>query len=260
MECECRFRVTGRTAELWDPETGEIHALPGAHPNDGLTCAKLCFAPAQSWFVVFRGKPSDRLLPGNPFATWQTARQLGGDWSLDFDPAWGTKDRLTLGQLDSWTNHPDPLVKYYSGTATYRNSFDLPAAVLRAADTRWCLDLGSVEVVARVTLNGMDCGIAWKPPYRVDVSRALKPGANQLEVRVANTWVNRMIGDEQLPLDAEWKDWETLLGWPDWFKQGRASPTGRYTFTTVRHYNKNSPLQPSGLLGPVTLQTMADSK
>ena len=70
---------------------------------------------------------------------------------------------------------------------------------------------------------------------------------------MVNTWVNRMIGDEQLPLDAQWKDWETLIEWPDWFRQGRPSPTGRYTFTTARHYQKQSPLMPAGLLGPVRI-------
>ncbi len=87
----------------------------------------------------------------------------------------------------------------------------------------------------------------------MDITRALIPGQNELEVEVVNTWVNRMIGDEQLPTDAQWKDWETLVEWPDWFKQGRRSSTGRYTFTTARHYEKDSPLQPSGLLGPVRI-------
>jgi hypothetical protein len=76
----------------------------------------------------------------------------------------------------------------------------------------------------------------------------------QKQIPGSNTWVNRMIGDEQLPLDAEWKDWETLVEWPDWFKEGRLSPTGRYTFTTARHYRKESRLMPSGLLGPVVLR------
>ena len=80
--------------------------------------------------------------------------------------------------------------------------------------------------MARVTLNGKDCGITWKPPYRVDISHALRPGQNKLEIEVVNTWVNRMIGDEQLPLDAEWKDWETLVEWPDWFKEGRPALRG----------------------------------
>ena len=115
------------------------------------------------------------------------------------------------------------------------------------------LDLGQVEVVARVKVNGKDCGIAWKPPYQVDVTHALRPGSNTLEIEVANTWVNRLIGDEQLPLDSKWKDRETLLEWPQWFKKGQRAPGGRFTFTTNRHYTKNSPLQPAGLLGPVRI-------
>ena len=115
------------------------------------------------------------------------------------------------------------------------------------------LDLGGVEVVARVRLNGQNCGIAWKPPFTVDIRLAVREGDNELEVDVANTWVNRMIGDEHLPLDASWKNWETLDGWPDWFLQGHPSSTGRYTFTTARHYTRESQLQSSGLLGPVRM-------
>jgi len=110
-------------------------------------------------------------------------------------------------------------------------------------------------VMAKVRLNGKECGIAWKPPYRVDISRAARAGDNSLEIAVVNLWVNRLIGDEQLPLDGNWKDFETLLEWPEWFKNGTPRPSGRYTFTSARHYKKDSPLFPSGLLGPVTLQS-----
>ena len=108
--------------------------------------------------------------------------------------------------------------------------------------------------------NGQECGIAWKPPYRVDISAAVRAGENRLEVAVVNLWVNRMIGDEQLPLDGKWKDFETLLEWPEWFKTGTPRPSGRYTFTTARHYQKDSPLVSSGLLGPVTLQTAGTAR
>jgi hypothetical protein len=251
VERECVFRVSGKTAELWNPETGDIHALPVMPRPDGCTRAVLHFEPAQSWFVVFRDAPSRGRSPHDPFAVWKTVAGIGGKWSLRFDPEWGTKNTLEFDCLKSWAEHSDPLVKYYSGTAAYRTTFDLPADAAHGA--RFGLDLGRVEVVARVSLNGRDCGIAWKPPYLVDITRALKPGSNELEIRVANTWVNRMIGDEQVPLDAEWKDWTTLFDWPDWFKQGKPSPTGRYTFTTARHYKKDSLLQPSGLLGPVRI-------
>lgn len=107
--------------------------------------------------------------------------------------------------------------------------------------------------MGRVRVNGQDCGVAWKPPYRVDITGAAKAGENALEIDVVNLWINRMIGDEQLPEDAEWKDFETLAGWPEWFKAGQMRPSGRYTFTSAKHYTKDTPPVPSGLLGPVTL-------
>jgi hypothetical protein len=253
VERECVFRVAGKTSELWNPETGEIHTLPDASQANGRTHATLRFGPAQSWFVIFRNTPAEHRSSQNPFVEWKPLQQIKGGWSLSFDPAWGTKKTLTLDQLASWSEHPDPLVKYYSGTATYRTTFELADAALAAGKTPLRLDLGQVEVVARVRLNGRDCGIAWKPPYQVNITPALRPGSNTLEIEVANTWVNRLIGDEQLPLDSKWKDPETLLDWPEWFKQGSPRPSGRFTFTTARHYTQDSPLMPAGLLGPVNI-------
>jgi hypothetical protein len=258
VERECVFRVAGKSAELWDPETGGIHVLPGASQVNGHTRASLRFGPAQSWFVVFRDTPATRRSPRNPFADWQPLQQLEGGWTLNFDPDWGTRETLILDPLSSWADHSDPLVKYYSGTATYRKTFELADAALTMGKAPLRLDLGQVEVVARVNVNGRDCGIAWKPPYQVDVTHALRPGANTLEIAVANTWVNRLIGDEHLPLDSKWKDRETLLEWPEWFKNGQRAPGGRFTFTTNRHYTKDSPLQPAGLLGPVRILSPRD--
>ena len=113
--------------------------------------------------------------------------------------------------------------------------------------------------MARVRLNGRECGIAWKPPCRVDLSAAAQAGDNQLEVATVNLWINRLIGDEQLPLDGNWKDFETLQEWPAWFKAGSPRPSGRLTFTSCRHYRKDSPLVPSGLLGPVRLVMIESS-
>jgi len=120
------------------------------------------------------------------------------------------------------------------------------------------LSLGNVQVIAQVRLNGRDLGILWKPPYRVEISGPLRPGENTLEVKVTNLWVNRMIGDEQLPDDSDRKRDGTLKAWPDWLEAGKPSPTGRQTFTTWRLWKKNSPLLVSGLLGPVTVQEGRD--
>jgi len=180
--------------------------------------------------------------------------ELAGLWQVAFDPKWGGPDKpVAFAQLTDWSKHRDPAIHYYSGTATYRTTFDLPQR--EAERSSLLLNLGAVEVMARVKLNGKDCGIAWKPPYRVDIADAARPGKNELEISVVNLWINRLIGDEQLPLDANWKDFETLLEWPEWFKTGTPRPSGRYTFTSCRHYTKDSPLVASGLLGPVTIQT-----
>jgi hypothetical protein len=248
VERECVFRIAGKAAELWDPETGEIYPLPEAQQADGRTRVTLKFQPLQSWFVVFRDKPSVQVSKQNPFASWKPVTEIEGHWSLRFLPDWGTKKTLTLEKLESWAKHPDPLVKYYSGRARYQSEFEFSGST-----ENLFLDLGTVEVMARVRLNGKDCGSAWKPPYRVDVSQAIKQGTNTLDIDVASTWVNRMIGDEQLPVDGHWKNWETLTDWPEWFSKGGQNPTGRFTLSSVRFYRKNSPLRPSGLLGPVQI-------
>ncbi|MCU0963270.1 MAG: hypothetical protein MUF48_24525 [Pirellulaceae bacterium] len=116
------------------------------------------------------------------------------------------------------------------------------------------MNLGRVEVMAQVRLNGKDCGIVWKPPYRVPITDAVRPGQNHLEIAVVNLWINRLIGDEQLPVDSTWKDFETLAQWPAWFQGGQPRPSGRYTFTTCKHYQADTPLAESGLLGPVHLE------
>jgi len=177
-----------------------------------------------------------------------------GPWTVSFDPQWGGPDEpLELDRLIDWSKHEKPSIHYYSGAAIYSKSITLAEADMPNSDSRLLLDLGAVEIMARVKVNGKECGIAWKPPYRVDISDAVRSGRNTLEVEVVNLWVNRLIGDEQFPLDSEWKDFETLAKWPDWFTSGEPRPTARYTFTSCRHYTKDSPLLPSGLLGPVSV-------
>jgi hypothetical protein len=124
-------------------------------------------------------------------------------------------------------------------------------------DRRLYLDLGNVQVMARVSLNGKDLGLLWKAPYRVEITDAAKVGDNALEVQVTNLWVNRMIGDETLAEDSSRNPDGTLKEWPQWVQAGKSSPTGRQTFTSWRLWNATDPLQASGLIGPVTLRTTA---
>ena len=140
----------------------------------------------------------------------------------------------------------------------------MPARML-GKDRALYLDLGRVSVIAEAKLNDRDLGILWKPPFRVEVTDILHPGANELEVRVVNLWPNRLIGDEQLPSDCEWVPpatisdqyraaWgEVLDHWPQWLLENQPSPTGRVTFTTWKHWTKDDSLLESGLLGPVRI-------
>ncbi len=177
-----------------------------------------------------------------------------GPWEVRFAPGWGAPERITLPQLISWSDHAETGVKYFSGAATYRTTFQRPAATTSALR----LDLGRVEVMAEVKLNGQDLGILWKPPYRVDLpAAAVKPGENVLEIKVVNLWINRQIGDEQLPEDSQRNANGTLKEWPQWLQEDKPNPSGRFTFTSWRLWKKSDPLVPSGLLGPVTLQPLA---
>jgi hypothetical protein len=180
--------------------------------------------------------------------------EIGGPWEVSFDPKWGGPSKVTFEKLDDWSKRPEEGIKYYSGTATYRKTLRLGTEALRRPDARWYLDLGRVAVMAEITLNGKDFGILWKPPYRADVTGALKPGDNAMEVKVVNLWVNRQIGDEQLPEDSDRNPNGTLKEWPKWVEEGKPSPTGRYSFTSWRLWKKGDPLQQSGLLGPVMLR------
>jgi len=159
-------------------------------------------------------------------------QEITGAWSVSFPPKWGAPEQVTLDQLGSLSGSTNPGVKYFSGTATYTKTFNWkPASQVGKQKTETWLDLGDVQVMAQVTLNGHRLGILWEPPFRVDVTDAVKPGRNTLEIRVANLWPNRMIGDAVLP------------------------QAGRFTWSSFQPFTKDSPLPKSGLLGPVTLHS-----
>jgi alpha-L-rhamnosidase len=152
--------------------------------------------------------------------------------------------KLKFDKLEDWTKRPEKGVKYYSGIATYSKTFDLR----KLNQSRLFLSLGEVNCMARVRINGKDLGVAWTAPWQIDITNAVKQGNNQLEIEVANLWANRLIGDEQFPDDGI-KDGK----WPDWLLEGKPRTSGRYTFCTFKFYTTNSPLQKSGLIGPVNI-------
>ncbi len=176
-----------------------------------------------------------------------------GRWTVRFQPGRGAPESIQMDRLISWTEHADPGVRYFSGTASYVIRFRLERAPDPAQQRAW-LNLGDVRFFAEPILNGRSLGVLWVAPFRVDVTDVLREGENELEIRITNTWVNRLIGDEFLPEDRDWTVHGPIKSWPQWVLEGRPSPSGRITFTTWHHWTKEDPLVPSGLLGPVVIQ------
>lgn len=250
----CRFREGTRAAELWDAVTGEIRPLAKAIPTGRGIALELRLEPWQSCFIVFdkeeraADKP-DIIRPD--FPDFEAIMTFDGPWRVAFDPAWGGPRRAAFGRLEDWSKRPESGIRHYSGIATYSRSFNIPQQRL-GGGAKLFLDLGTVRELARVRLNGKDLGVLWTAPWRVEITEAVRPGGNRLEIDVANLWPNRLIGDEELPDDG-------IKGgrWPDWLLDGTPRTSGRFTFTTHRYYKKGDPLLPSGLLGPVTIVSPA---
>jgi len=253
LETVAVFRVAGKRPELWDPATGEIRSLAAYSMKNERTSLPLRFEPRQSFFIVFRAAAASTSAAGANFPDTVEAGTLKGPWEVSFDPKWGGPEKAVFENLDDWSRRPEDGIKFYSGTAVYRKSFDLPQAARLKGERLW-LDLGTVRNIARVRLNGRDLGVVWCDPWRVDITAAANAKGNRLEVRVANLWPNRLIGDEREPADAEYGRDGRLRRWPEWLLEGETRPSpGRLTFSTWKHFTKDTPLLPSGLLGPVRI-------
>ncbi len=182
------------------------------------------------------------------------AIEVGGGWEVTFPFRKAAPRAIRFERLESWTDSTDDAVKHFSGTATYLRQIDIPAEMLGDGRVLY-LDLGRVRNLAEVKLNGVDLGVWWKPPMRVDISAAAKPGTNRLEVRVTNLWVNRLIGDSRYPDEVEWRPTGAPGDWPGWLREGRPPPESRkrQTFAAWKYWSSDDPLLESGLLGPVRL-------
>ena len=181
--------------------------------------------------------------------------EIIGPWQVTFDPQSGGPGKVAFTQLDDWSKRPEDGIRGYSGTAIYQTAFKAPEMT---AGRKYMLDLGKVEVMARVQLNGKDLGILWKPPNRVDVTDTLKAGENTIKITVVNLWINRLIADAALPEDSQRDEKGALQSWPDWVLSGGSSPTGRRSFVTIPQWKRDEDRVPSGLLGPVSI--MPDDK
>ena len=233
VKVDATFRVSGKAPELWYAETGTSKPVP-FKIADGRTTVPLDLEAWGTVYVVFRKPTHETAYTVPPEAQTQLAT-MSGPWKVSFPPNWGAPPSITLDELASWSDNQDPGVKYFSGIGTYTKTVDAPQAWFKKGAHVW-IDLGDVKNLAAVDVNGKPLGIVWHAPYRVDVTRALRPGKNDVSIKVTNAWVNRMIGDQQ----------------PD--------AATKYTFTTVKPYKAGSPLLPSGLLGPVTLYSVVQGR
>jgi hypothetical protein len=225
VQLDATFRVAGRTPELWYAETGSAERASFTIA-EGRTTVPLKLEPWGTVFVVFR-KSAAATSYTVPADTETTVATITGPWNVSFQPGRGAPATITMDQLLDWSKNNDPGVKYFSGVGTYTKTIDASPEWFKNGDRMW-IDLGDVKNLAVVSVNGRDLGQTWHAPYRVDATSALKPGSNEITIKVVNAWVNRLIGDQQ-------------------------PGAQQYTFADVKPYKANSPLLPSGLLGPVVI-------
>ena len=256
VEAVCTFRVSGKRPELWWPDTGRTESAATSICSNGCTSVPLRLEPSGSVFVVFRqtagvARPA---AGGKNWPEFKPVQEIAGPWQVSFDPKWGgPAEPVTFAtrRLEQASRTGHPLLQRHGDLP---DRLQVEAAELAISNSKIFLDLGRVAVMAEVKLNGKDLGIAWKPPYRVDVTDALKPGENALEVKVVNLWINRQIGDEQLPEDSDRNPDGTLNRGRNGCRKANPARPAASRSPVGGCGRKTTRCVESGLLGPVTLQ------
>ena len=221
------FRVAGKLPELWNPLTAEIRLLPEFTCADGVTTVPVRLEGFESSFIIFRKKGTPSKTTARNYPVKEVLATVSSPWQVDFEKGKrGPEETVTFPALQDWTENTDPSIRYFSGKAIYTNRITLDELPQKAL----YLDLGKVMVMAKVKINGQYVGGVWTTPYRLPVGDFLRKGENLIEVEVVNNWRNRLIGDASLP------------------------EKERGTWTNVNPWNADSPLQSSGLIGPVEIQ------
>jgi hypothetical protein len=223
-ELDVRFRVFGKAPDIWRADSAMI--TPASYRQDEAgTAMPLAIGAEDSLFVLFRRNAQEpELTVVTP--ELRPVLDLAGHWDVTFQAGRGAPESIELASLGSLSEHPYPGVRYFSGVAKYITQFTLPSGLV-PGEPLW-LDLGGVGDLAEVSVNGELGGVAWQAPYRVEIGSVVRQGVNTLEIKVANRWINRLIGDAQ----------------------PGATPI---TFTTIPTFHPDAPLRPSGLIGPVRL-------
>lgn len=222
------FRINGKVPQLYNSVTNDTIDLKSYTIKDNRTNFNLKMPVNGSIFVVFKAKAnSTQITNGLNWSKFKTIQDISTSWQVQFDAAYaGPSKPVVFNVLTNWNKSSDSLIKYYSGTAVYTKSFIFKG---NTNEKIW-LDLGEFSSIAEVKINGIGCGTLWTAPHRLEISKAIKRGANQITVEVTNTWANRLIGDSKLPENK------------------------RFTKTTAPFRLEGKPLSPAGLLGPVVIQ------
>jgi hypothetical protein len=300
QQAELSFRISGKQPELWQAEDRSISHAPVWNEKNGRTYVQMRLKSTQSVFVVFRKKASTADHPvsvtvSNPDANWSTGsdakgnpvlhlsaenaaqivyasgkqktvhskaippKELKGPWKVSFAPKLEQSFALDFPELIDFSKHSHKQVNHFAGTATYRKQIKIGAKDL-GRNKQIVLELGELNDIAELRVNGKSAGVLWYPPYSADITSLLKKGDNLLEILITTNWANRLIGDEQESADFEWGDdrgenlGRAMLAYPDWFINNQPRPSkGRKTFSVWYYYRKDSPLKPAGLVGPVKL-------
>lgn len=230
LTMDVAFRVTGKQPELWDPVTGVIRKLPAFRQEEKTTVVPMKLEKNECVFVVFRekGEPSATTLEANYPAPLRT-QEATGEWDVTFESAFKTPSPVRMATLDNLSDNPNDSIRYFSGTATYTTSVSLDRA---GRGEHMFMAFDNVGTMAKVYINGKYAGGVWTAPYRLDVTDFVKNGRNDVKVEVVNTWVNRIVGDMNLP------------------------ESERETYLFVNHLNAKTPLPPSGIIGKVKFETV----
>jgi hypothetical protein len=221
------FRIAGKRPELWDAVSGAMRELPAYSQSTGVTSIPMQLAPLESAFVVFRNKSVKSDASRSNYPVVKETISIGTPWVVNFDKAMrGPANPVVFATLSDWSVNANDSIRYFSGTAHYHTTFRVDKF---KKGVNYVIDLGVALSLAKVTVNGIEMGGVWTPPYRVDITKAVKAGDNKLDIKVVNTWLNRLVGDSRLPAD-------------------QRKATAQYG------PNAQTMLEPSGLLGPVKIE------
>lgn len=262
---ELNLAVSGRLPEIWDAKYARISDCVEWSSDGHSTEIHLSLEPHGSAFVVFRHPSELMKAPAHKGKAEIDALVLPQNWKISFPDGWGAPESIDIDRLASWSDSGINGVKYFSGTATYRQEITVPRRFLKGKRNYFILDLGEVKNLARVKVNGRYAGeVLWTPPFSTEIGSLLKPGRNVIEIEVTNLWPNRMIGDEEEPDDVVWAEPSRysyapgnpiasafMKEIPTWLINREPRPSsGRYTVSSFKFFGKGHSLFPSGLLGP----------